>query len=145
MIYIIIYVAHLIFKKILTYISDILIQILPWIILDYRLYVYWINRVNCEYLKHENYISIPNIHIIDSYAIIVLYITLISKIMCMVVIKIVCCCIHNLLQLSIIYEIKLWKSIARESVALFFGVLWILDSRYICWEVENSWAINKWS
>lgn len=63
----------------------------------------------------------------------------------MVVIKIVCCCIHNLLQLSIIhvYEIKLWKSsyCYRESVALFFGVLWILDSRYICWEVENSWAL----
>lgn len=29
----------------------------------------------------------------------------------------------------------------RESVALFFGVLWLLDSRYICSEVENSWAL----
>lgn len=42
--------------------------------------------------------------------------------MCMVVIKIVGCCIHNLLQLSIIYEIKLWKSFATERECCF--ILW---------------------
>lgn len=126
----------------LTYISDILIQILPWIILDYRLYVYWINRVNCEYLKHENYISIPNIHIIDSYAIIVLYITLISKIMCMVVIKILCCIRNSLvLYMKLNYGNLLLQ---RECCFILWSTVITRQQIHLLGGGELM-GINKWS